>query len=268
MGVGTGVSRARCSRRNGGRYRGDCGGRRNCCAADFRSRCLPPGHSASCAARSAGRRGLTLGIDKAASRCGADHQNERPRAFAHHDPPAVVMFIGGDELSPFGDEPIDKFSTWQYHDGRGFRGLVKQALIAVLLVGVASALAHLHVVAQSYYPVVQVKSPEGLVFTAVQDATSERGDCAAANHRFLAPFKSMCSDCRVMVARCERELQGVEAALSNGKSIPHHQISAPGLHLAIAGPEAAASSSCNHIARSSTDQRTLRCVPPQRPAKS
>jgi hypothetical protein len=168
----------------------------------------------------------------------------------------------------FDDQPIAKFLTWQYHGVQGgFRGLVKQGLIAVFLVGVASVLAHLHVVAQTYYPVVQVESPDGLVFTAVHDATSERGDCAAANQRFLAPFKSMCSDCRVVAARCERELQGVEAALSDGKSIPHHLVSAPGVHLAIAGPEAAASSSCNHIARSSTDQG-IRCVPPLRPAKS
>jgi hypothetical protein len=141
---------------------------------------------------------------------------------------------------------------------------VKQGLIAVLLVGVTSVLAHLHVVAQSYYPVVQVKSPEGLVFTAVQDATSERGDCAAANQRFLAPFKNMCSDCRVVVARCERELQGVEAALSDGKSIPHHKILAPGLHLAIAGPEAVANSSCHLIARSSIHPG-IRCLPPLPP---
>jgi hypothetical protein len=141
---------------------------------------------------------------------------------------------------------------------------VKQALIAVLLVGVTSVLAHLHVAAQSYYPVVQVKSPEGLVFTAVHEPLSERRACAEANHRFLAPFKSMCGDCRIVVARCEREMEGVKAALTERSPILQHLILAPGLQLAISGPEAAASSSCIHIARSSADQG-IRCMPPSRP---
>jgi hypothetical protein len=144
---------------------------------------------------------------------------------------------------------------------------VKKALTALLLIGAASALAHLHVTAQSYYPVVRVSSPDGLVFTAVHEATSERGVCAAANERFLAPLKTMCSECRVVAARCERELQGVEAALSDGKSIPHHRIFAPGVQVAIAGPEQAASWSCGQIARSGSEQG-VRCVPPARPVKS
>lgn len=114
---------------------------------------------------------------------------------------------------------------------------------------------------------VRVSSPDGLVFTAVHDATSERGQCAAANERFLEPFKSMCSNCEVVAARCERELQGVEAALSGGKSIPHHRIFAPGVQVAIAGPEQAASLSCSQIARSGSAQG-VRCVPPARPIKS
>ena len=144
---------------------------------------------------------------------------------------------------------------------------MRQAITALLLIAAASVLAHLHVTAQTYYPVVRVSSPDGLVFTAVHDATSERGACAAANQRFLEPFKSMCSNCAVVAARCERELPELEAALSEGKSIPHHRIFAPGVHVAIAGPEQAASLSCNHIARSGSAQG-VRCVPPARPIKS
>jgi hypothetical protein len=144
---------------------------------------------------------------------------------------------------------------------------VKQAITAVLLIAVASVLGHLHVTAQSYYPVVRVSSPDGLVFTAVHEATSERGACAAANERFLAPLKAMCSECRVVAARCERELQGVEAALSDGKSIPHHRIFAPGVQVAIVGPEQAAGLSCGEIARSGGAQG-VRCVPPSPPIKS
>ncbi len=144
---------------------------------------------------------------------------------------------------------------------------MKQAITAVLLIAVASVLAHLHVTAQSYYPVVRVSSPDGLVFTAVHEAMSERGECAAANERFLAPLKAMCSECRVVAARCERELPELEAALSDGKSIPHHRIFAPGVQVAIVGPEQAASLSCTQIARSGGAQG-LRCVPPSRPVKS
>jgi hypothetical protein len=144
---------------------------------------------------------------------------------------------------------------------------VKQAITALLLIAAASALAHLHVTAQSYYPVVRVSSPDGLVFTAVHDATSERAECAAANERFLEPFKSMCSDCRVVAARCERELPALEAALSEGKSIPHHRIFAPGVQVAIAGPEQAARLSCRQIAGSGSAQG-VRCLPPARPIKS
>ena len=144
---------------------------------------------------------------------------------------------------------------------------MKKVFTALLLIGAASALAHLHVTAQSYYPVVRVSSPDGLVFTAVHEPTSERGECAAANERFLAPFKSMCSDCRVVAARCERELQGVEAALNDGKSIPHHRIFAPGVQVSIAGPEGAASSSCHQIAANGSAQG-VRCIPPSVPVKS
>ena len=130
-----------------------------------------------------------------------------------------------------------------------------------MLIGVASVLAHLHVVAQTYYPVVRVSSPEGLVFTAVHDPMNERSACAAANADFLAPFKALCRDCKVVAARCERELEGLEAALDEGKAIPHHRVSAPGVDLAIAGPEEAARFACDHIARAAAG-REVRCLPP------
>jgi hypothetical protein len=144
---------------------------------------------------------------------------------------------------------------------------VKAAFIAIVLVGAASVLAHLHVVAQTYYPVVQVASPDGLVFTAVHDATSERAACATANDEFLAPFKSLCRDCKVVAARCERELGGFDPALTLGKALPHHLVSAPGLQLAIAGPDEIARVTCDHIARAASG-RNVRCLPPLRPAKS
>jgi hypothetical protein len=116
-----------------------------------------------------------------------------------------------------------------------------------VLIGVAAWLAHLHVVAQIYHPVVRLSSPDGLVYTAVQDAKVERQACGAANTRFLAPVKKGCKDCRIIAARCERQLEGMELALSEGKKLPHHQILGPGVRMAIAGPAEFARASCEHI---------------------
>ena len=85
--------------------------------------------------------------------------------------------------------------------------------IAAVLIGVSAWLAHLHVVSQAYHPVVRLSSPDGLVYTAVQDARRERRACGAANERFLDPVKQGCKQCKVEIARCERQLEGFELAL-------------------------------------------------------
>ena len=122
------------------------------------------------------------------------------------------------------------------------------AVVAVVLIAVSALLAHLHVVSQTYHPVVQLSSPDGLVYTAVQDAKHARQACGAANDRFLAPVKKACSQCRVVLARCERELAGLELAVHERRQIAHHLVSAPGVRLAIAGPAATAKASCEQIA--------------------
>ncbi len=124
---------------------------------------------------------------------------------------------------------------------------VRNAAIAAVLIGVSAWLAHLHVVAQIYHPVVRLSSPDGLVYTAVQDAKVERQACGAANTRFLTPVKKGCKDCKVIVARCERQLEGMELALFEGRQLPHHQIHGPGVRMAIAGPAEFARASCEHI---------------------
>lgn len=121
------------------------------------------------------------------------------------------------------------------------------AAIAVVLIAISAWLAHLHVVAQIYHPVVRLSSPDGLVYTALQDARQERQACGEANTRFLGPVKLGCKDCKVIVARCERELEGIELALHEGKRIPHHLVSGPGVRMAIAGPAEMAKASCEHI---------------------
>ena len=119
--------------------------------------------------------------------------------------------------------------------------------IGLALAAITALLAHLHVVSQTYHPVVQLSSPDGLVYTAVQDPTHYRQDCGAANDRLLAPVKKDCKDCRVVVARCERELQGHELAIYEGR-VPEFVVSGPGLRMAIAGPVPTAKASCQLIA--------------------
>ncbi len=125
---------------------------------------------------------------------------------------------------------------------------MRHALIALVLLAVGSVLAHMHVVTQTYHPVTRVSSPEGLVFTAVQAATHERHECGAANERFLTPVKNLCAGCKVMVARCERELEPFERSVFQDKALTHYQVSAQGLHLAIQGPPEAARVSCELMA--------------------
>jgi hypothetical protein len=125
---------------------------------------------------------------------------------------------------------------------------VKQTVIALVLLAVGAVLAHMHVVSQTYHPVAQISSPDGLVFTAVQDPTPERSACGAANERFLKPIKSQCAQCRVVLARCERELEPFELSIYEGSALGHHQVFATGLRLAIDGPQAAARASCELMA--------------------
>lgn len=136
--------------------------------------------------------------------------------------------------------------------------------VAAVLIAVSAWLAHLHVVSQSYHPVVRLTSPDGLVYTAVQDAQNERQACGEANERFLGPVKQGCKECKVVLARCERQLEGLELAVHEGKRIPHHVISGPGVRMAIAGPDAPAKASCEHIAAQMirSGLRSAACVYP------
>jgi hypothetical protein len=95
---------------------------------------------------------------------------------------------------------------------------VKQVLIGLLVIAAVASLAYMHVVSQTYHPVVRLASPEeGLIYTTVQDEVAERRACGAANDRFLKPIKSLCKQCQVVYARCERKLEGFEAALAEGR---------------------------------------------------
>jgi hypothetical protein len=143
---------------------------------------------------------------------------------------------------------------------------MKQAIIALVLIGIGSWLAHLHVVSQLYYPVVRLSSPEGLTYTAVQDSTNERQACGAANERFLGPVKELCKQCKVAFARCERQLEGLELALLDGVPLPHHRVFAPGIRVAIVGLPESAKTTCEFIAGDMVKRglRSAACVYPSR----
>jgi hypothetical protein len=143
----------------------------------------------------------------------------------------------------------------------------KAAKIAaiVAIVGVTGWLAHLHVISQTYYPLLQMSSPDGLVYTAVHDETAERQTCGAVNDRFIEPVRANCKNCEVVYARCDRELSGLDAALMATRPVPHHVVRSPGLRLAISGPAAAARESCDFIASDLLKRgyRSATCLYPQ-----
>jgi hypothetical protein len=121
--------------------------------------------------------------------------------------------------------------------------------VAALLLLAAGVLAHLHVAAQVYHPVVRLSSPEGVVMTALQDETADRQECGIANERFLTPMRAHCKDCRVLYARCARELGNTESALLAGRPMPNPVMISPGLRLSIEGPPALARETCEFVAR-------------------
>lgn len=140
----------------------------------------------------------------------------------------------------------------------------RQAVVAAILIGVSVSLAHLHVVSQSYQPVVQLASPDGLVYTAVQESKHERQECGAANDRFLAPVKQQCKQCRVVLARCERELVGGEELALYERPQVAHVVTGPGVRLTITGPDETAKASCEQIANQMVRSglRSAACVHP------
>lgn len=127
------------------------------------------------------------------------------------------------------------------------KGWPRIAVAAMLLLA-AGVLAHLHVAAQVYHPVVRLSSPDGVVMTALQEETADRQECGKANERFLAPMRAHCKECKVVYARCARELGATENALLTGRPMPNPVMISPGLRLSIEGPPALARATCAFVA--------------------
>lgn len=143
---------------------------------------------------------------------------------------------------------------------------MKQAIIALLIIAAGSVLASMHVVSQTYHPSVRIASPDGLTYIAVQSATQERRDCGAANQRFLGPIKAQCKECKIVSARCERAIEGeVELALDEGKALAYYSVVAPGVRMAITGPQELAKLSCELMVGDMVKRglRTAACVRPR-----
>ena len=127
--------------------------------------------------------------------------------------------------------------------------------IGVALAAIASLVAHMHVVAQTYYPTVRVQAPEGLTYVVVQDETAERRECGAANDRFLGRIKQGCKDCRILTARCTRTLEEtLERDVYQGTPVRYSTVVAPGMRMAIGGPQPLADKSCMAIAHEARKQ--------------
>src|SRR5688572_4647006 len=144
---------------------------------------------------------------------------------------------------------------------------ILQVVVALVLIAVASALAHMHVQSQTYHPVVRLSSPDGLTYTAVQDAVAERRACGAANDRFLSPIKAACKQCQVIHARCERKLEGLELALFKDEPVAQHRVIGPGLRMAVDGPVETAKTACEYLAGeiAKLGVRSTACVAPASP---
>ena len=140
--------------------------------------------------------------------------------------------------------------------------------LALVLIAAASVVAHLYVQSQVYYPVVHLNLPDGLSIAAVLPETKERKACGAANDRFVAPFKQTCKDCKVAIARCERQLEGLELAMREGEPVAYPMVVARELRMAVMGPPEAAKAGCQIVAKDmvAKGMRTAICIPAQLPA--
>lgn len=127
--------------------------------------------------------------------------------------------------------------------------MTRHVLIAVVALLAGGVIAHFHVAAQTYRPIVRVEAPDGVTYTAVLDAMHDRPACGAASLRFVTPLKADCPDCRVVFARCRREGEGLPtSATDTGKG--GTLVRMPGVNIRIDAPNEKARSTCEWMAES------------------
>ena len=123
----------------------------------------------------------------------------------------------------------------------------RQALLVVLLLLGGAGLAQLHVVSQSYVPIVRVAGPEGVLFTAVHEARQDRAACGEANDRFLRPVQNSCAHCRIVFARCERTRQPFEREIFQPGAAGQYQVFGNGVLIYVDGPRDTARAACDMV---------------------
>ncbi len=127
---------------------------------------------------------------------------------------------------------------------------MKKALFLLVLLVAGAVAAHYHLENQHYYPVTLMESADGYSFHMVQNQVKSRVECGKANDRFVDPLKGQCNQCRIVYARCERELHGLELKLLMGEPVPVHVVVAPGLRVGMEGPADRVKLDCEFIAES------------------
>ena len=139
------------------------------------------------------------------------------------------------------------------------------AVFAIAFVAIASVAAYLYLQSQVYYPVVGLALTDGLSITAVLPQTKERKACDLANERFIVPFTQSCKECKVSMARCERELGGLELAMRDRAPVPYPMVVAGEARLAVMGPPEKAKAGCKVLAANiaAGGVKDAACVQPQ-----
>jgi hypothetical protein len=122
---------------------------------------------------------------------------------------------------------------------------------------------------QVYHPVVRMTLPDGLSITAVLPETKERKACGSRNDGFLTPFRQQCKECKIIAARCERELEGLVLALRQGEPLPYPTVGSRDARVAFMGPPDLAKISCDAAAATlvAKGSKSAACVPAQKGAQ-
>ncbi len=127
--------------------------------------------------------------------------------------------------------------------------MTKHVLISVLALLAGGIIARFYVAAQSYRPIVQVESPDGVVYTAVLATVHERRACGAASQRFVQSSTVDCPECRIVFARCLREDEDPPAfAPAPDRSRDALRVEMPGVIVRIDAPRETARHTCEWIA--------------------
>ncbi|MGA8005285.1 MAG: hypothetical protein WCA17_04235 [Burkholderiales bacterium] len=152
---------------------------------------------------------------------------------------------------------------------RGPRSRIAALLIFGLL-AVGGVFAHYWVATLTYYPTAKVALPGGFAFSVVQQAQPDRAACGEANERFLGPLESVCKDCKVVYARCQRAIDGADLLLMTEASPSFYTVIAPGLRMRLHGPAKQLGAVCDGIAAQlvRSGRANATCLRPRDPTEA